>query len=947
MKKYIFKTLILVFLAAITFAAVSACGGKVLPTPQNAEIDVETFRLSWDAVAEARSYEVRIIDNSGNLYRLDEPRKSSCSLEDLDVGDYEIAVRAVNATTDAHSEWTPVIYFRKDYDSGCVYTLINNDTEFEVTKAGKGLATKGDVTIEDNYRGRPVTRIADAAFRGKTGNLSGVTGVKIGENVAYIGDGAFNGCTMLEWVTMPDGVTYLGEGAFNRCLALESVTIPKGVTEISSSLFINCSALTEVVLHDGVTRIGDSAFFKCSALKSFDIPDSITEVGENAFADSGLESVTIGDGVSTLLNSVFERCSALKAVAFSDAGNLKSIGRYAFSECTALTAVTLPDGLESIESSAFYGTEALTEISIPASVDHIGSGAFTSAKFFADQVAGGATYVYADNWLVYATQSVKDSIEKIDNATGLKDEVTGIADSVFRNCKKLKEVVLPAKLKFIGKYAFADCQYLWKFNTTNVEEIDEYAFSQCVQLYNLLLGRGLKKIGSYAFAYCAAVSNLDEASGNSIIPDSVESIGTYAFYNTDLWLHPDEYGVVYAGNWVVGYNYNVAGVRPSAETELKENVRGIGNYAFYNNEVITNLRGLNRVRFVGKGAFYGCSKLSVVSLNRNLKKIEDFTFYKCMSLFFVTFPPYLESVGRSAFYKCTALNTVDLSVSEIVSIEPYAFYECTNLVEASFGEYLESIGEYAFYKCSSLAKENDGTLVLPDSLKNVGGRAFAGISTINNIEFGSSLVSIGEYAFSGLENLKEINLPDSVKTVGGNAFYNCTAVERIDLGGGVEDIGKYAFFGMKNVRKLIIPSSVKSIGAYAFKGYEALASVFIPSTVETIYGNAFYGGNRLTVYTDAQSVNGGWQARWNSSYRPVVWGAETDEGGTFVYLVTITESGVTNANAKGGLNAPIRTGYDFVGWSIAENSATAEYGMEDLIILPAGTKIYAVWKYNN
>ena len=222
MKKFKTPLLILLVTAVACLLAIitSACSGNTLPTPDGLELDLDTYRLSWNAVAEARSYQVEISDPDGQT-TIEEPKKSNCSLAELAFGDYSVKVRAVNSVTNAVSDWSKTIFFHKDYETGCVYTLINNDTEFEVTKAGRGESTKGAVVIEDYYRGIPVTKIADGAFRGKTGTVYGVTSIVVGGNVTYIGDGAFNGCGVLTDISMPDGVTYLGSGAFNRCLQLE------------------------------------------------------------------------------------------------------------------------------------------------------------------------------------------------------------------------------------------------------------------------------------------------------------------------------------------------------------------------------------------------------------------------------------------------------------------------------------------------------------------------------------------------------------------------------------------------------------------------------------------------------------------------------------------------------------------------------------------------------
>ncbi|MBO4572741.1 MAG: leucine-rich repeat domain-containing protein [Clostridia bacterium] len=945
MKK--FKTPLTMILATITVVLLaivtSACSGNVLPTPDGVEIDLDTYRLSWNAIAEARSYEVEIVNLDDLTTTVAEPKKSNYSLVDLSFGDYSLKVRAMNAVTNARSDWSKTIYFHKDYETGCVYTLINNDTEFEVTKAGRGESTKGAVVLEDNYRGIPVTRIADGAFRGKTGAVSGVTSIVVGGNVTYIGDGAFNGCGVLTEIYMPDGVTYLGVGAFNRCLLLESVTIPKGVSEISDSLFINCTSLKEVVLHDGITSIGEAAFFKCAALEEFTVPDSVLIVGESAFASSGLKKVTLGSGMTSVSHGTFDKCERLTEVTFSDAGNLVSLDKYAFADCVSLTRIKLPENLKSIEYGCFYDDTSLEEIILPDSVEHIGSGAFIGAKFYTDQIAASNTFIYADDWLVYVTPEVKNSLEKINHDTvGLKDNVIGIADSVFESAEKLKEVVFPSSLKYIGKNAFGKCSVLWKVDTVNVTKIGEYAFAECVTLSNPILGKKLKTIGSYAFFRCKMLENT-EWQGNSIIPDSVESIGTYAFYGTKLWNSPDDRGVVYAGNWVVGYNYDARNVTVSAEITLNNDVRGVSDYAFFENEIIMNVIGLNRARYIGRGAFYGCTNLSVVALNRNLKKIEDYTFYKCGSLFRVSFPPYLESIGRSAFYKCARLSSVDLSSSMVETIGPYAFYECANLTGVEFGEDLTEIGEYAFYKCENLTTADDGVLTFTDSVKTIGGRAFANITSIKTIDFGDSLEEIGGYAFSGCTSLKSIELPDSVVTVKNNAFYNCSAVEKIDLGNGVKNIEKYAFFGLEKVGSITIPSSLKSVGPFAFKGMVKIKTLFIPSTLETIDDHAFYGLRNVTFYTDAEALPGGWSVRWNSSYRPVVWGATLSEEG-YVYSVTICKLGVQDNHAKSGVGDPVRKGRTFVGWSTEENSSVAQYSTAELSSLKEGTTVYSVWE---
>jgi hypothetical protein len=153
--------------------------------------------------------------------------------------------------------------------AACRTTL---ESDFKVTSEGDGCVITGytgpggDVIIPAEIQGLPVR---------------------------VIGDYAFEDCTSLVSVTIPDSVTRIGNGAFFCCINLASVTIPDSVTRIGNGAFFCCKSLASVTIPDSVTRIGDSAF-RMSGLTSVIIPDSVTFIGENAFSEcTGLENVTI------------------------------------------------------------------------------------------------------------------------------------------------------------------------------------------------------------------------------------------------------------------------------------------------------------------------------------------------------------------------------------------------------------------------------------------------------------------------------------------------------------------------------------------------------------------------------------------------------------------------------------------------------------------------------
>jgi len=216
-----------------------------------------------------------------------------------------------------------------------------------------------------------VTRIGRNAFE----DCSGLTSVTIPNSVTSIGDAAFSGCSSLTSVTIPNSVTNIGPEAFADCRSLTSVTIGNSVTSIGWGAFQNCSGLTSVTIPNSFTSIVDAAFSGCSSLTSVTIPNSVTSIGSHAFEGcSGLTSVKIPNSVTSIEDWAFEGCSSLTSVTIPN--SVTSIGHWAFEYCSSLTSVTIGNSVTSIGSEAFRNCKGLTSITIPNSVTSIGGGAF-------------------------------------------------------------------------------------------------------------------------------------------------------------------------------------------------------------------------------------------------------------------------------------------------------------------------------------------------------------------------------------------------------------------------------------------------------------------------------------------------------------------------------------------------------------------------------------------
>ena len=294
---------------------------------------------------------------------------------------------------------------------------IRKGTKVVCDRAFQFCSFLNDIVIPDG-----VTRIGDSAFS----DCESLTDIVLPSSVTSIGDGAFFCCSSLSSVVIPDGVTFIGDDAFWGCESLSSIVIPDSVTRIDDYAFKDCRSLSDIVIPDSVTDIWDWAFDGCSSLKSLVIPDSVTRIRDYAFKDCrSLSDIVIPDSVTDIGNGAFNGCTSLRSVVIPD--SVTDIGNGTFNGCTSLRSVVIPDGVTSIGDGAFWGCSSLTSLVIPESVTSIGDNAFSSCRSLSDIV--------------------------------IPDGVTSIGDGAFSGCSSLRSVVIPDGITFIGDYAFGECNF--------------------------------------------------------------------------------------------------------------------------------------------------------------------------------------------------------------------------------------------------------------------------------------------------------------------------------------------------------------------------------------------------------------------------------------------------------------------------------------------------------
>ena len=173
-------------------------------------------------------------------------------------------------------------------------------------------------------------------------------------------------------VTIPSTVSYrgysylvtsIGNFAFDGCSGLTSVTIPNSVTSIGGSAFWGCSSLTSIIIPNSVTRIGSNAFCCCTGIAKFIIPNGVANIEPGTFDGcTGLADITIPNNVVSIGNYAFNGCISLTTVVIPN--SVTSIGEGTFEGCTGITAVTIPNSVTSMGDYAFYGCSSLVSVTI-------------------------------------------------------------------------------------------------------------------------------------------------------------------------------------------------------------------------------------------------------------------------------------------------------------------------------------------------------------------------------------------------------------------------------------------------------------------------------------------------------------------------------------------------------------------------------------------------------
>ena len=615
-----------------------------------------------------------------------------------------------------------------------------------------------------------ITKIDDYAFKGCS-NLESVV-FEEDSQLQSIGNYAFNDCLELEFIALPANLTSIGSYAFAGCRKLSVLEIPSGVIALSDYLFSGCTGLTAIALSDGLNRIGSYAFNGCTSLNSINIPANVVSISSNAFSGcSGLEEMTLpfvgeskeATNASALFGYIFGTTSysgsteatqvyngssikyyipsglvkvnitgnSLNYGAFSNCvmineitiKNVTNIGSYAFSGCSNLNSIVIPNGITTISNNAFAGCSSLLSITVPSSISSIGDNAFSNCTDLATVFLNGTT------------PPVLGTGAFTNNGSGRRFYVPSLQLSSYKSATGWVSYSFSIFSKTIinsNGFAIQNGKLIqYTGNSTDitipstVSSIDHYAFNNRVIRVELL--SGVTTITEYSFRNYRNIAEIVVASGNNYF-SSIDGI-LYDKSGTKLILYP------------IG--------RTDTTYSIPDGVLTIGKYAFKDCNNLISIAMPSSLTDIEEYAFMGCSSLKSVNIPNSVNNISDYIFSGCNSLTEVNLPflgknretamllgylfgteQYQGSIGArqrnhvgmiatfylpsglrkvtvnggaiayGAFYDCALLNQVILN--NVTRIDAFAFSYCNNFSLRLYNTTPPTLDSYALDNTYSL-----------------------------------------------------------------------------------------------------------------------------------------------------------------------------------------------------------------------------------------------------
>ncbi len=643
--------------------------------------------------------------------------------------------------------------------------------------------------------------------------------------------------------------------------ALSMVTIPFSYAEISefNPAIIACASETGVKDELTYQKFADHIeIISCEdTAESIVIPSEIdnkpvTVIGYEAFSNcTALEKVTIPDTVTSIEEGAFRYCKSLTSVTIPE--KVTILATNTFYQCTSLTELNLPAGMIKIQSYALSNCTSLKTLHLPDSLRTLSDSAFSSEMAFDSiTLSSGNQYFQLNDGVLTdrSAQTIYKCVTSKKGAYTIPETVTKIAAGAFYNCAELTAVTVNSKITSIPSYAFRNCVKLAEVNLPeSVSRIDYTAFRHIAPDAVVTIENPYCDIG---FGTFQTENYINEDGKQQSASRFMGTIRGYENSTAQTYAEDDK------------ANFESLGVStmepPSSATSTT-----YATTAMYTTTKVasatTSKTNTTTSRTTSDGVF-SYSKISVndaeptISITGVLKPADSITLpseieglpvtaisssaFSGTSIKSITIPEGVTSIGASAFFHCENLTNVSLP-STLKYINYGAFKACPSLKEIVLPEGLQSISGRAF--------EGTGItgITIPGSVEHVTG--FYGCSALKNVVIQEGTKIISSEAFTCCRALESVKLPDTLTQISSYAFASCDALAEINLPESLTEISSYAFASCISLKSVIIPDSVTSLQTSAFQRCSSLTSVQLPATLKSLNRYVFLNCTALEEIT--------------------------------------------------------------------------------------------------
>ena len=529
----------------------------------------------------------------------------------------------------------------------------------------------GGYGLDENGTPKPVFTYSldddgNATITGYTGNVSAlvIPDEIDGHKVVALGDNAFKGKKLLEYVEIPNNVVKIGSYVFANT-SLTDLKLPEKLTYLGRCVLSGNTGVTEIVIPKTLATVGaewgnilagDGPFHESNVQKAT-LEKGITSIPRNLFhKNTTLTQVTIPDTVTKIEEFAFAECGNLESVSLSD--NVNQIGEYAFAK-TGIKEISMPDSILEIGDYVFANTK-LTELKLPKNLTHLGRCVLSGNTGVTEIVIPKTLITVGAEWGNILAGDGPFHESNVQKAT-LEKGITSIPRNLFHKNTTLTQVTIP----------------------DTVTKIEEFAFAECGNLESVSLPDNVNQIGEYVFAK----TGIKEIN----IPDTVTIIRDHTFKNCTA---------LKTINW-------------------SKSITDIQSYAFENCDALTKLAIPNTVTNIGEGAFYECGGLSDIAVPNSVKSLGSRAFENCDALAKVSISDSVTSMGEKAFYDCNALTDVKLGTG-ITQIPTSCFEHCDALPSVVLPYRVSKVGDNAFKNCVALTE-----ITIPRATTSISTSAFS------------------------------------------------------------------------------------------------------------------------------------------------------------------------------------------------------------------------------